>query len=116
MLFRSILGAGQVGSTLAKYLCADSANDITIIDKKEDKLTLLQRHLDVKTVVGHGAYPSVLEKAGIKTMDMVISVMKSDESNMVACRMAYTLYNVETKRSEERRVGKECRSRWSPDH
>ena len=45
----------------------------------------------------HGAYPSVLEKAGIKTMDTVISVMKSDESNMVACRMAYTLYNVETK-------------------
>lgn len=92
-----ILGAGQVGSTLAKYLCADSANDITIIDQKEDKLTLLQRHLDVKTVVGHGAYPSVLEKAGIKIMDLVISVMKSDESNMVACRMAHTLYNVETK-------------------
>ena len=92
-----ILGAGQVGSTLAKYLCADSANDITIIDQKEDKLTILQRHLDIKTVVGHGAYPSVLEKAGIKTMDMVISVMKSDESNMVACRMAYTLYDVHTK-------------------
>jgi trk system potassium uptake protein TrkA len=92
-----ILGAGQVGSTLAKYLCADSANDLTIIDQKEDKLTLLQRHLDIKTVVGHGAYPSVLEKAGIKTMDMVIAVMKSDESNMVACRMAYTLYKVEKK-------------------
>ncbi len=92
-----ILGAGQVGSTLAKYLCADSANDLTIIDQKEDKLTLLQRHLDIKTVVGHGAYPSVLEKAGIKAMDMVIAVMKSDESNMVACRMAFTLYDVHTK-------------------
>ena len=26
------------------------------------------------------------------------------------------LYGVETTRSEERRVGKECRSRWSPYH
>ena len=53
--------------------------------------------MDIKTVVGHGAYPSVLEKAGIKKMDMVIAVMKSDESNMVACRMAFTLYNVDKK-------------------
>src|SRR3712207_9505592 len=28
---------------------------------------------------------------------------------------AYGIYNM-IKRSEERRVGKECRSRWSPDH
>src|SRR5256885_11947214 len=26
------------------------------------------------------------------------------------------LYQIQTKRSEERRVGKECRSRWSPYH
>ncbi len=90
-----ILGAGQVGSTLAKNLCSDSENDITVIDHKEDKLTSLQRHLDVKTVVGHGAYPSVLEKAGIKEMDMVIAVMQSDESNMVGCRMAHQLYQVD---------------------
>ena len=77
-----ILGAGQVGSTLAKYLCSDDDNDITIVDQLEDKLTPLQRHLDIKTVVGYGAYPSVLEKAGIKTMDMVIAVMGSDESEI----------------------------------
>ena len=79
-----ILGAGQVGSTLARYLCLDDDNDITIVDQKEEMLTSLQRHLDIKTVVGYGAYPSVLEKAGIKSMDMVIAVMNSDERNMVA--------------------------------
>ena len=92
-----ILGAGQVGSTLAKYFCSDNDNDITIVDQKEDKLSPLQRHLDIKTVMGYGAYPSVLEKAGIKSMDMIIAVMGSDERNMVACRMAHTLYNVEKK-------------------
>ena len=92
-----ILGAGQVGSTLAKYLSLDSDNDITIVDQKEEMLTPLQRHLDIKTVIGYGAYPSVLEKAGIKSMDVVIAVMRSDERNMVACRMAHTLYNVKKK-------------------
>ncbi|MDC0597213.1 Trk system potassium transporter TrkA [Candidatus Pseudothioglobus singularis] len=92
-----ILGAGQVGSTLARYLCLDDDNDITIVDQKEEMLTPLQRHLDIKTVIGYGAYPSVLEKAGIKSMDVVIAVMNSDERNMVACRMAHTLYNVKKK-------------------
>ena len=29
---------------------------------------------------------------------------------------AYSIYQEALKRSEERRVGKECRSRWSPYH
>ena len=40
----------------------------------------------------------------------------------VTCRMsdgalyAFPAIDLPVKRSEERRVGKECRSRWSPDH
>ncbi len=92
-----ILGAGQVGSTLAKYLGSDDENDITIIDKDEANLQSLQRHLDVKTVLGHASYPNILEEAGIKNMDMVIAVTRSDEGNMLACQMAHTLYQVEKK-------------------
>ena len=33
---------------------------------------------------------------------------------MAVLRESYSLYGFT--RSEERRVGKECRSRWSPDH
>lgn len=92
-----ILGAGQVGSTLAKYLVIDQENDITIIDKNEDNLLALQRHLDIKTVCGHASYPNILEEADIENMDMVIAVTRSDEGNMVACRMAHTLYQVDKK-------------------
>ena len=31
-------------------------------------------------------------------------------------KVAPWLYQLVVRRSEERRVGKECRSRWSPDH
>ena len=92
-----ILGAGQVGSSLAKYLGTDAENDITIVDKDEANLASLQRHLDVKTVCGHASYPNVLEEANIKNMDMVIAVTRSDEGNMLACQMAHTLYQVDKK-------------------
>lgn len=92
-----ILGAGQVGTTLAKYLSFDTENNITIIDKDEANLLALQRHLDVKTVCGHASYPNILEEANIKKMDMIIAVTRSDEGNMVACRMAHTLYQVKKK-------------------
>lgn len=92
-----ILGAGQVGSTLAKYLSEDDINDITIIDKDDTNLLDLQRHLDIKTICGHASYPNILEEADIRNMDMVIAVTKSDEGNMLACQMAHTLYQVDKK-------------------
>ena len=92
-----ILGAGQVGSTLARYLSEDSDNDITIIDKDESNLLDLQRHLDIKTICGQASYPNILEEADIRNMDMVIAVTKSDEDNMLACQMAHTLYRVNKK-------------------
>ena len=92
-----ILGAGQVGSTLARYLGSDKEHDITIVDKHSNNLLPLQRHLDIKTVLGHASHPNILEEAGIKNMDMLIAVTKSDESNMLACQIAHTLYRVKKK-------------------
>ena len=43
-----ILGAGQVGTSLAKFLSRDKANDLTIVDRDAEKLANLQRKLDIK--------------------------------------------------------------------
>ena len=82
-----ILGAGQVGTSLAKFLSRDKANDLTIVDRDAEKLANLQRKLDIKTVIGNAAYPTVLETADIQSMDMVIAVTQSDERNMLACQI-----------------------------
>jgi trk system potassium uptake protein TrkA len=92
-----ILGAGQVGSTLAKYLVYDKENEITIIDIDQDNLSNLQRHLDIKTVCGRSSYPNILEQADIQRMDMVIAVTSSDECNVLSCQIAHTLYQVDKK-------------------
>lgn len=96
-----ILGAGQVGGTLAENLSSEK-NDITIIDTDTDRLRELQDRIDVKTVFGHGSYPHVLRDAGADDADMLVAVTSSDETNMVACQVAYTLFRTPTKISRIR--------------
>ncbi len=87
-----ILGAGQVGSTVAQAL-ASEANDITVVDQCPELLRALQEHLDIRTVLGHASHPSVLVQAGIEDADLMLAVTNSDETNMVACQMAYSLFH-----------------------
>jgi trk/ktr system potassium uptake protein len=91
-----ILGAGQVGSTVASALVHED-NDITIVDIDERRLKELQDQLDIRSVLGHASHPKVMERAGIEDADLVIALTSSDEVNMVACQIAYTLYNVPTR-------------------
>ena len=91
-----ILGAGQVGSTVAESLVGED-NDITIVDTDAEKLRLLQDRFDLRTLVGNASHPSILEQAGIADTDMLLAVTQSDEVNMVACKLAASLYNTPTK-------------------
>ncbi len=91
-----ILGAGQVGTSVAANLVSE-ANDITVVDRNPDLLRELQDRFDLSTVLGHGAHPDVLRRAGAEDADMIIAVTDSDETNMVACQVAYTLFHTPTK-------------------
>ncbi|TQV88630.1 Trk system potassium transporter TrkA [Aliikangiella coralliicola] len=91
-----ILGAGQVGGTLAISLAGED-NDITLVDTNPKKLRALQDHLDLRTIVGYGAHPQILRQAGAEDADMVIAVTNSDETNMIACQVAYSIFNTPTK-------------------
>ncbi len=91
-----ILGAGQVGSSLAEHL-AGEAHDITVIDIRGDVLQELQDRADLRTVTGRASHPSVLEQAGAADAGMIIAVTDSDETNMVACQVAYTMFHTPTK-------------------
>lgn len=96
-----ILGAGQVGGSLAENL-SNEQNDITVIDTDATRLRELQDRIDIKTIVGRGSYPHVLRDAGADDADMLIAVTNSDETNMVACQVAYTLFRTPTKISRIR--------------
>jgi trk system potassium uptake protein TrkA len=91
-----ILGAGQVGSSLAENL-ANEDNDITVVDLDGRKLATLQDRLDIRTVRGRGSHPDILNQAGCDDADMVIAVTNSDETNMIACQIAYTIFHTPMK-------------------
>ncbi len=91
-----VLGAGQVGSTVAQNLAVEN-NDVTVVDTNRLRLEELQSRLDLNTVVGHAAHPNVLEMAGAEDAEMVVAATNSDETNMVACQVAYSLFRTPTK-------------------
>ncbi len=86
-----VLGAGQVGSTVAQNLASEN-NDVTVVDLNMETLQDLNNRLDLSTVYGHAAYPEVLREAGAEDADMLIAATNSDETNMIACQIAYTLF------------------------
>jgi len=91
-----ILGAGQVGSTVAASLAFED-NEITVVDTNARLLRNLEEHLDLRTVQGHGAHPDVLRQAGADNADILLAVTNQDETNMVACQIAHTLFHMPTK-------------------
>ena len=98
-----ILGAGQVGASVAANL-ASEANDITVVDDDATTLQDLQDRLDIRTIRGHASHPETLSQAGADDADMIIAVTRNDETNMIACQVAYTLFHTPTKIARVRSV------------
>lgn len=89
-----ILGSGQVGSTIAQELASMPNHDVTIIDVDEWALKNISSRLDVQTMVGNGSSPVMLESAGAHDTDMLLALTRSDETNLVACKLAAELFNI----------------------
>jgi len=92
-----ILGAGQVGSSAAEQLSREESNDVTVVDTRTDILRELQDRLDIRTIAGHASHPDILKRAGAEDTDIVIALTDSDETNMLACQISSTIFNIETK-------------------
>jgi trk system potassium uptake protein len=91
-----ILGAGQVGGSLAEHLAREN-NDITVVDNSMERLRELRDRLDIQVVHGHAAHPDILKSADIVDTDMLVAVTSNDEINMIACQIAHSLYRTPTK-------------------
>src|SRR5690606_7190406 len=46
---------------------------------------------------GNAALPTTLAAAGMQDADMLIAVTQSDQTNLVACKIAHSLFNVPTR-------------------
>ncbi len=89
-------GAGNVGRSIVDYL-SQANNDIVVIDTDKEKLDIIQKEFDVQTMLGSISHPGIQEKVGAKEADILIAVTDDDEVNLVACQVAYSLFQVPKK-------------------
>src|SRR5256714_12974918 len=94
------IGTGQGTNPLKALLAYGQSPWMDYI--RRDLLTSgeLKKYIDNDGLRGMTSNPAIFEKA-ITGSDLYVDILNSPEAR---------------KRSEERRVGKECRSRWSPYH
>ena len=74
-----ILGAGQVGGTLAEHL-ADEQNEIVVVDTDTETLRSLQDRLDIGTVTGEASHPNTLYKAVADILAFVYKIKKKEKA------------------------------------
>ncbi len=96
-----ILGAGQVGRTVATSLAKEQSNNVTLVDNNPEKLADLSEKLDIRTVIGHASHPETLERAGADEAEMIIALTDSDELNIVACEVAHALFDNTGKKAKK---------------
>ena len=91
-----ILGAGEVGGNLALNR-AREASEITVVDTDGDRLHSLRDKIDLRTIQGMASHPDIMRQAGAEDAEMLIAVTNSDEVNMVACQIAWSVFNTPTR-------------------
>jgi len=89
-------GAGNVGRSIVRYL-SQGNNDIVVIDTNQQQLNELSKEYDIMPVNGSVSHPDTLELAEAAKADMIIAATDVDEVNLVACQVAYTLFNIPKK-------------------
>src|SRR2546429_180521 len=95
-------GGGEVGYYLTKSLLTQG-HEVLLLEKGSARYQTLNDELGPAVVRGDACEARTMAEVGASRADVIIAVTGDDEDNLVI-------------RSEERRVGKECRSRWSPYH
>lgn len=82
-----IIGGGGVGTELARKF-SEKNFDIVVVERNPEQARRLNDMFDVMVITDNGASALALERAGIRSADMVIAVTESDEINIISCMLA----------------------------
>jgi trk system potassium uptake protein TrkA len=88
-----ILGCGRVGEQLSLLLTKEG-HQVTVIDVDPQALASLGPDFDGRKVAGVGFDQDVLINAGIETADAFVAASSSDNTNIIAARVAQDHFHV----------------------
>lgn len=83
-----LLGAGTSGRMLAARLCEEQ-HDVVLVDRDPAALEEAESQMDLLTIQGDAADPSILELAGISRTDLVVALTDQESVNILACSLAH---------------------------
>lgn len=85
-----IVGAGAVGTHLAKMLSEENEN-VVLLDESEEKLSKMEAMFDLQTIVGDPTKISSLQSANVDDADLFVAVTPDESRNITACILAHYL-------------------------
>lgn len=85
-----IAGAGELGQLLAKNL-TENKHDVVLIDSSVDTLKHISHSLEVKLLEGSCIDPDTLDRANIRTADVLLAMSGDDAANILSCQIASRL-------------------------
>jgi trk system potassium uptake protein TrkA len=91
-----LIGGGETIETVyyLARLFEQRAYQVTVIDDSPEEARDLARRVKATVLVGDGSDPVLLEEAGARRADVLLSLTGHDPDNLVACQMAKRLFGV----------------------
>ncbi|HSR32027.1 MAG TPA: TrkA family potassium uptake protein [Anaerolineae bacterium] len=92
----TLIGGGETIETIyyLARLFSLRGHKVTIVNPHPAEAQMLSRQVKATVILGDGSDPAVLEEAGARQADIVLSLTPYDPDNLVACQIAQKLYGV----------------------
>ncbi len=90
-----VAGGGKIGSYLATTIM-ENDNEVAIIERDENLCQLLSEYLTGRFLIIEGdcCESRILQDAGVEHADVFVASTGQDETNLVSCELADSLYDV----------------------
>jgi trk system potassium uptake protein TrkA len=91
-----LIGGGETIETIyfLARLFVRRNYQVTVVNPHPDEALMLSRRVKATVILGDGSDPAVLQEAGARRADVVLSLTPHDPDNLVACQVAQKLYGV----------------------
>ncbi len=98
-----IVGAGEVGTHVAKQLTGEG-KDVVLIEKDPENAKRASNTLDCLVIKGEGTHLETLKDAGMGNADIFVAATTSDEVNLISCFIVASEFQVPVKIARVRSV------------
>ncbi len=91
-----LIGGGETIETIyfLARLFSRRGHRVTVINPYPGEAQMLARRVEATVILGDGSDPAILEQAGARRADALLSLAPYDPDNLVACQIAQELYGV----------------------